>query len=101
METTQNTYTGVNYKHMERYKCHAEERAMERGRPLRYDNIGKTLMLLRKKAWNKYHVALQDISGDATLDAMSKMVDALQKFNTPQTNDLAEKIFLAIKNYQK
>lgn len=63
----------------ERFFCQAEHRARQRGRTLKYDDIGDGLMALRKEAWDKYDLrALWSVRGDATLSAMRGVARALR-----------------------
>ena len=63
----------------ERFRYHAEDRAVQQGRPLVYDDIGEKLMELRKVAWDRYDLkALWNIPGHATLEAMRSVAHALR-----------------------
>ena len=64
-----------------RFVCQAEHRAQQRGRTLKYDDIGDGLMALRKEAWDKYDLrALWSTRGDATLNAMRGVARALRLY---------------------
>ena len=76
-----------------RFACRAEERAAQQGRALKYDDIGDRLMALRKEAWDNYDLrALWNRRGDATLNAMRGVAEALRLYGDLEAAYLAAAI---------
>ena len=63
----------------ERFRCAAEDRAVQQARPVTYHDIGEQLMELRKLAWDRYHArALWSTPPHATYGTMRAVAGALR-----------------------
>ena len=63
----------------ERFRCAAENRAIQQDRPVEYQDIGGRLMELRKLAWDRYHArALWSTPPHATYGTMRAVAGALR-----------------------